>query len=245
MIRGLFKLCLFGGALALGGVIAASMFTETVEGSGTAATEDRAVEDVTEVELCGIGNLIVKQGEVPGLTVSADDNILPLLETESSGHKLTLSTRSGYDLRPKTTITYTLTVSKLTKLSISGSGSARTEKFTGDALSVRISGSGKAHLNGIEYRTVDLSLSGSGNATVSGTAETVTSKVSGSGEINAAGLKARTGDVRVSGSGNVSVWTTERLKLRVSGSGNVTYKGTPKLEQKVSGSGRVKPMSGE
>lgn len=242
MIRFLFKFTLFAGALTLGGLIASAVFRETVEGSGTAATEDRAIGEVTEVELAGTGNLVITVGEVPSLTVTADDNILPLIETETTGRKLTLSIHSGYTIRTKTPITYTLTVAKLTKLSVSGSGSAKVANLTGDTLSVRVSGSGKANLNGIECHTLNLNLSGSGTAVVSGTAEKVISRVSGSGEIDAGSLKAKAGEVQVSGSGNVSVWTTDQLKLRVSGSGQVTYKGTPQLEQKITGSGRVKPI---
>src|SRR5262249_31948418 len=113
MICRLFKLSLFVGALVGGGLIAVAVFRETVEGSGTSATEDRKIGDVTEVELSGIGNLVINQGEVPSLSVTADDNILPHLVTETHGNKLTLHTESGFNLRPKTPITYTLTVPKL------------------------------------------------------------------------------------------------------------------------------------
>jgi hypothetical protein len=242
MIRFAFKFILYAGALTTGGLIAASMFREKVEGSGTPATEDRDVGSVTEVELAGVGNLVLVHGDVPGLTVRADDNILPLLESDISGKKLILRTRSGFDLQPKTPITYTLTVPKLTKLSITGSGGARAEQLSGDALAVNITGSGKATLAGVEYKSLTIRLTGSGNATVSGTAETVTTRISGSGEINAEGLKVKTAEVRVSGSGNARVWATDHLKVRVSGSGNIHYKGDPQLEQKVSGSGRVKPL---
>jgi hypothetical protein len=243
MIRAAFKLLLFAGALATGGVIAASIFKEPVEGSGTPATEDREVGEVTEVRLVGGGNLIIKPGEIPGLTVTADDNILPLIETETAGRKLTLTLRDGYNIRTKTPITYTLTVSRLSKLSVSGSGHARVDHLKGDNLTVRVSGSGQALLNGVEYSALTVNLSGSGHVTVSGTTDTLSIRTSGSGEIDAGALKAQTGDVQVSGSGNVTVWATDRLKLRMSGSGTVSYKGRPQIERKVTGSGRINAIT--
>ncbi len=99
MIRRAFKLFMFASAIGLGGMIAWGTFHETVTGSGVPATEERSVGAVTEVILSGVGNLTVVQGEVPGLSVTADDNVLPLLETETSGRKLTIGTKTGYSIR--------------------------------------------------------------------------------------------------------------------------------------------------
>src|SRR5262245_49332218 len=116
MICRAIKLMLFASALGLGGLIAWGVFHETVQGSGKAANEDRQVGPVTEVSLAGVGNLILVQGDTPALSVTADDNILPLLETETAGNTLNIRTKSGFSVRPKTPINYTLTVPKLEKV---------------------------------------------------------------------------------------------------------------------------------
>lgn len=244
MFRRAFKLFMFASALGLGGMIAWATFHETVTGSGVPATDERSVGSVTEVALTGIGNLTVVQGDVPGLSVTADDNVLPLLETETSGRKLTIRTKTGYSIRPQTPISYTLTVPKLEKLSIAGSGNARAERLTGDTLAVRVSGSGNAVLRDATFRELTLSISGSGTATMGGAAEKVTTKISGSGDIDAGMLKVKTAEVQVSGSGSASVWATDALNVRVSGSGDVKYRGSPKVEKKVSGSGKVHAIGG-
>ena len=64
MIRRACKFVLFAGALATGGLIAASR-PEKVTGSGVSATEDRAIGAVDEVTLSGMGNLVVTPGETP------------------------------------------------------------------------------------------------------------------------------------------------------------------------------------
>jgi hypothetical protein len=242
MIRRGFKLLLFASALGIGALIAAATFRETVDGSGNAATEEREIGTVTEVSLSGIGNLMVREGDVPSLSVTADDNILPLIETETDGKKLTIRTKSGFSIRPKGPINFTLTVAKLEKLSVSGAGNATTEKLTGENLTVKLSGAGNATLRDLTCKTLTLSLSGAGNAKLTGTADKVTAKISGAGDIDAAGFKVGTAEVQVSGAGNASIWATDELKVKVSGAGDVKYKGSPRIEQKVSGAGSVKPM---
>jgi len=241
MFRRAFKFVLFASALGIGGLLAAAVFRETVVGSGNPATEDRTVGPVTEVSLSGTGNLTIREGDTPSLSITADDNILPLIETETSGKKLTIHPKSDVTLRPNSPINYTLTVPRLEKLSISGTGNATGERLTGENLTLKLSGAGNATLREVTCKTLTLSLSGAGNATLTGTAEKVTAKISGAGDIDAGAFKASAVDVQVSGAGNASVWATEELKVRVSGAGDVKYRGSPKIDQKVSGAGSVKP----
>jgi hypothetical protein len=241
MFRRAFKFLLFASALGLGGLLAASIFKETVAGSGKAATEDRQVGPVTDVTLSGIGNLTIRQGDSPSLSVTADDNLLPFIETETSGKKLTIGTKSGFNLKPSKPITITLTVPKLERLSVSGAGNAAADKLSGENLTVKLSGAGNATLREVTCKTLSISLSGAGNAVLTGTAEKATATISGAGEIDASGFKVASAEVKVSGAGNAAVWATEELKAKVSGAGDVTYKGDPKVDKKVSGAGSVKP----
>ncbi len=240
MLCRVWKLPLFVGALAIGGLLGARAFPETVVGSGNAARDYRAVGAVTEVVLSGGGNLTVIQGDTPDLVVTADDNLLPYIRTDTSRGRLTITTRSGYNLQPHAPLTYTLTVPRLEKVTVSGSGSLKMDAMTGESLSVRLSGSGHASLRDLACKRLNLTISGSGTAAATGLAEKLTVRVSGSGEFDGAALMNVTGDVQVSGSGKVNVWSVNDLKARVSGSGDVRYKGTPTLDKRVSGSGTVK-----
>src|SRR5689334_4814607 len=94
MICRVIKFGLLASALVGGGLLAlATTARETVEGSGTPATEEREIGDVSEVVLSGVGDLTIVPGAVPALSVTADDNVLPALETETVNGKLTLRTR--------------------------------------------------------------------------------------------------------------------------------------------------------
>jgi len=241
MLRGILVVT----ACALGAGVGWVVLRERVEGSGNRAAEEREVGDVTQVVLAGEGNLTVTPGEATELVVTADDNILPLLETNSAGGTLTLRTKSGVSLSPKTPITYALKVPKLDRLTVSGAGNAAVEgPVGGDDLEVKVSGAGDVKLRGLARKGLTVTLSGAGNVTAAGTAQRLTAKVSGAGDIKAADLRSMTADVHISGAGNATVWATGDLKAHVSGAGDVKYKGQPRVDQKVSGAGSIKPAGG-
>ena len=52
-----------------------------VSGSGTIATETRAVGAFQSIDLQGTGNIYVTQGNESSLRVEAEDNLLPYLKT--------------------------------------------------------------------------------------------------------------------------------------------------------------------
>lgn len=239
MFRRAFKFMLYSSALGLGAVIALATFHETVEGSGVPTTEDRPVGPVTQISLSGDGNLTIIQGNTPSLSVTTDDNLLHLIETESSGNRLAIRSRSGYSLRPKGPINFTLTVPHIEKIDVTGSGRVQCEKLTGESPAIRLTGSGNASFRQVACKTLSVTISGSGAASIGGTAEKFKLRISGSGDIDASELRAASADVQVSGSGTAAVWATSDLKVRVSGSGDVKYKGSPKLDQKLRGSGKI------
>jgi hypothetical protein len=90
-IPALFAACLTGGC---------AVWAESVTGSGNAATEERELDAISEVVFHGAGTLEINRGELPGLMVTADDNVLPYLETRTASGKLTIQTRSGISCRP-------------------------------------------------------------------------------------------------------------------------------------------------
>ncbi len=244
MIRRAMKLVLLLSALVGGGLVAlAARVSSSIEGSGKAATEERAIGAVTEVVLEGSGELTIVRGSPAALRVSGDDNLLPYLETKTSGRKLTLGTQFWTTLLPSSSIKYTLVLPHLERVTVSGSGSVRAEGFSGRPLTVKVSGSGRADLSAIDVPELKVTVSGSGSAFAAGSAGQSAVRVSGSGDVDLATLETASAEVRVSGSGTVAVWAVDSLKVRVSGSGGVSYKGHPaRIEQKATGSGRIVSM---
>jgi hypothetical protein len=195
------------------------------EGSGVLVTEQRDVSGFDRVSFEGFGTLIITHGSKESLTIEAEDNILPRIETNVRGGTLEI----GFDtdrwldiVRPTKSITYTLTVITLDGIALSGAGSIEA--------------------SGIDAERFDVELSGAGSIELSGFAATQEINVSGAGSYDSGEIKSEHIDVNISGAGNATVWATESLDVNISGVGNVSYYGHPQVRESVSGLGNLKAL---
>lgn len=194
---------------------------ETVRGSGTIETESRAAEDFSGVVLQGAGTVIIDVSGTESLTITADDNILPLLTSTVRDGRLELGVQSNTRLSPSETVTYRIT--------------------TDDLDSVVVQGSGDVTANGIDTDDLDLSIPGSGDIAANGVAGTIEVTISGSGGVDAAELRAEKGTVDINGSGDAIVNASTSLDVTINGSGDVEFLGKPKLNETINGSGNISP----
>lgn len=187
-----------------------------VRGSGVAAKEERSIAGVTAVELRGVGTLTVTVADEEKLTVTADDNILPLIVTEAKDDTLTIGFGKNTSVNPVKPVTYDLTVKSLRRLKLSGAARVVAHKLDGKKFQLDISGACHANLDGNV---------GEFTLTVSGTAA-----------VDARELAAGDAAVTVSGASNVKVNVKDKLSVRASGASSVRYRGDPKqVESKRSG----------
>lgn len=205
-------------------VLLASACT-TVRGSGELRTEDRVVRDFSFVELQSVGSLIVEQTGSPSVRVTADDNLMPLVETVNEGDTLVLRVRPG----------------------VTFDGSRLTFRVTtGDDLAgVNVTGAGDAEVNNIDAETFRFRIAGSGEILASGTASTANVVIGGSGDFNGLNLNADQVTVNIAGSGDVFVNAASQLDVTIGGSGDVFYTGQPEISQRILGSGVIAPFRAE
>jgi hypothetical protein len=214
-----------------------------LRGSGNIVTQERSVGNVTQVEVTGIGRLEVTQGTPAQLTVTADDNLMKYIQTESQGDRLVISIRAAgipfLMLDPTETIVYKLRVPSPESLGLSGSGEIVASDLDVSSLGLDISGSGSAVVTNLKANDFEYRLSGSGKAEVTGETGREDITVSGSGRLTAGDFKAQQVSITVSGSGDATVWAVGSLDVNISGSGTVRYYGSPSVTQHVSGSGNL------
>ena len=186
-------------------------------GSGNVVTETREVSGFDEIAVLGSGEVIVDVTGTESLTIEADDNILPLLETEVSNGRLELSVESNID--PTVGPKYTITAAELKGVSIAGSGDVTA--------------------TGVGVDIFEVDIAGSGDVSPTGTAGDLSVSIAGSGNYQGEDLVATTGSVDIGGSGRAVVNVTDELDVDIGGSGDVEYIGSPTLTQSISGSGDV------
>jgi len=195
--------------------------TPEVIGNGHVVTQQRAVADFRSVNLHGAGDLIVRVGPRPSLSVTADSNILPLLGQRQRGDQLTLEPLRSY--RSRTRPRFVLTVPNLHSLGTAGSGDARVVGVSSDHFALAVGGSGRIVASG---RTGRLALT-----------------IGGSGDIDTRALRASSVAVTIGGSGNARIATEGALSGIIAGSGTVRYLGRPSaIAVTRVGSGTVAPL---
>jgi hypothetical protein len=217
---------------------------KTVIGSGRAAEETREVSDFSEVELGTIGTLYIELGERASLRIEADDNLLRYLEAEVRGNTLKIESRDRVSLLPKEPVYYTLTVTDLESVVLSGLGGIEIpDALDVPKLSIRISGGGGIEVEDLRADRFDVEITGLGDLYVDeGQVGAQDVLISGGGNYRARGLESDRAAIRVTGLGSATVRVREELDVTISGGGSVRYIGSPSVSQSVTGLGRVEQI---
>jgi len=218
------------------------MMARTVNGSGNVVTEERDAGGFQQVSFALMGRMVLRPGDTESVTITADDNIMRLIEAEVRDGVLHVGRTSEAgmaQLRPSEEIVYEVTYRELSGLSLSGSGSMDLAGLETPFLELSLSGSGAVIVKGLEGGQIRTSISGSGAINLSGTADSHSLDLSGSGTYRTGELVSRDARLTISGSGTAVVNATETLSVMLSGSGVVRYMGDPDLTESVSGSGAI------
>jgi hypothetical protein len=217
-----------------------------VQGSGEVASESRDLSPFESIRVAGHFKVRVRQEGREGVTLQADRNLLPLIETQVTGtgsdRVLEIGIKPGYSLSGMRAPEVLVDVKTLRGFALAGSGDVRIDALRSERFDLALSGSGDVVLAGMQVARLGVRLSGSGDVTASGRAESLTIAVAGSGDVKAAELQADEVRVSVAGSGDAQVQALRHLKVSVAGSGDVRYKGTPQIESSIAGSGSVRRL---
>ncbi len=125
---------------------------DRIIGSGILASETRTVTGFDAVTVSGVGKLQIDQTGTESLTVTAEDNILPLLTSEVTDGHLVLGTPANVNLRMQQEVVYRLTVRELKSLAISGVMEVDAVDLETEALDVTMSGVSTARMAGVADR---------------------------------------------------------------------------------------------
>lgn len=216
----------------------------TVTGSGTAAREARPVGDFQAIELHGDFDLTVRQTSRTAVEVSADDNLLPLIETEvvdgRHGRTLRIGWKRNTSVRPRVDTQVTVDVVQLRALSSHGSGDVVISALATPVFSLVLAGSGDARLARLAADELSVTLAGSGDVSVSGRATRAKLSIAGSGDISAAELASDEVTVSIAGSGDARVHAERSLAVSIAGSGDVVHSGPATPRSSIAGSGGVR-----
>ena len=214
--------------------------SQTIEGSGTLAEETRTTSAFDVVELSMPGTLHIESGASVSLRVSAEDNLLPYIETDTGGGKLQIRTRPGINVRARLPIDFYLTVPSLDGMRTTSSGNIEAADLVTTHFQAAITSSGSITLQGLQAETLEVEISSSGGVTILGGAvESQTIRISSSGEYLAKQLQSAEASVRLASSGTATLRVSDRLDGSLTSSGNLYYLGSPQVSVNTDSSGRT------
>lgn len=212
-------------------------------GSGNITSETRPLADWSAVALSCPGTLAFEIGENDGITIEAEDNILPLIEMQVDRDRLVIRFTPGLrTVRPTQPIRFRAATPAVEAMSVSGSGDIRAPRVERSDLTLDVSGSGSIDVASAVVNTLASRISGSGSLTVRGEVEELDVRISGSGNLHARDTTSQRAHFDISGSGSAMVRVEREIEGRISGSGSVVYSGQPQVSIRTSGSGRAVQM---
>ena len=213
---------------------------EQVEGSGRIVRQNRQVSGFTGLSLGVPGRLELRIGSSEGVTIEADDNVLPLLETLVEDGTLKIRpARRNLNLQTRA-IRVVVTARSIERLSLGGSGSIHADPLRARRLDVDVGGSGSVNLKGVEAESLSVSVGGSGDLQAGrGNVGKLSVSIGGSGDVDLGRVQATGASVSVAGSGEATVWPRNALSVTIAGSGDVRYYGDPQVRKSTAGSGEV------
>jgi hypothetical protein len=219
-------------------LFASCNFIQTT-GSGNIVKEKRVVSDFSEISASGSFDVEVNIGPVTLVTVEADDNIMPYIETEVSGDQLKIKTENLHSLSNAHLKVY-VTTPELKKIKASASAKVNVLDLLKNNDRLDFDASSSGNIEAVVYAS-DVKAETSSGATVilSGRAKEYRARASSGSTIRSGDLLSEKADVSVSSGANIKVYASELLEAGASSGGQIRYLGAATVRPSVSSGGSV------
>jgi hypothetical protein len=189
-----------------------------VQGSGVRKSEARKLDTFKSIETQGAYEVEVTCQKPASFEITADDNILPLIQTEVRDGVLHVTSTKRY--MEHTPVTLRISLADLSSFSSMGAGDIKVTDIKNDKFEVHSTGAAKLTANG---QTKNIIIDSTG-----------------AGSVDTQALHAETARVSATGAASVDVYASQQLDVNMSGAGHVTYSGDPKVINKsISGVGEL------
>jgi putative autotransporter adhesin-like protein len=188
-----------------------------IKGDGVVTTTNRPIADFSAMKANGAYQIKWSSGK-PAITISTDQNLLPLITTSVTGDTLDIDWKEN--LRPTKGIMINVSSASLKEVRLNGAVSLTASNVSGPDL--KLESNGASSIN------------------VEGSVKNLEANFSGAGNLSAKALQTQTARISLSGACSADVTVTENLDASISGAGVITYGGNPKaVEKNVSGLGKI------
>ena len=196
--------------------------------------EERYVAQFTEIEVLGIGDIILATGEYK-VEVEAPEKDIKKIKSEVTNGKLMITQSKNANIKK---VTLYITAPNITSIKLSGVATVISkDTLKCDNLKLQVTGAGGIDIT-VKCNNLNTTIMGAGDVKISGIAIVHEVDVKGAGDLMAFDLKTQVTNAKVAGAGDIHINATEEVNIKVSGAGDVFLEGDPvKKNIEVAGAG--------
>lgn len=208
------------------------LFSTEIIGSGTDRQESRDLASFIALTANIPVVIEIKSGSGRRMSISGDDNILPVIDTTVKDGRLWI-TAPKKKIKPSKPLVITLEARGLQALSLENGASVSGTNFPSSGLDASISGGGNLKIDLLDLDHINLSIAGGGSFSANGKVNSFSLSVVGRGTIEAGRLEAKQVNASVTGYGDVVVWVANGMNVQTIGPGTVKYYGDAAVSGKA------------
>lgn len=196
--------------------------------------EDRALTNFTEIEVEGIGDIILSTGDYK-VEVEAKEKDINKVKSSVEEEKLVIKQSKNSDVK---NVKLFISAPDITSIKLSGVATVKSkDTLRCDNLKLKVTGAGGIDLT-VNCNNLNTRILGAGDVNLAGKAIVHEVEVSGAGDLQAFELQTQVTNARVTGAGDIHINATEEVNVKVSGAGDVFLKGEPEKKNiEVAGAG--------
>lgn len=194
------------------------------------------------IHLSTTGNLYITQTDKTGVTIEAENSILPQISAYVKDKVLYLDQKTT-NIPSDAKLNYFVNIKEIKVVhSFSNANIFFQNLFNTESLELALLGGfGEASLN-IKAKTLNMKIKGAGKIHAFGEAEEQNLTIQGVGEFLGNKLQTENGVINIDGSGVALIKVIENLTVNIIGDGTVKYCGKPKITKNINGNGVVLPL---
>lgn len=212
---------------------------EVLGGSGLVITELRKTGDFTDVTVDGPFIVHLRESDTTAVAVSADDNLMRVIETYVSGTTLHIKLKDGVRIPFSNSMQVHLKSAVYHTITYSGNGFIdNSDTLHTDHFSYTVNGNNNSSFI-VETPRLELFLNGSGHMYLRGSADNYRCEMNGSAEIDGFDMTSADAAITLKGSGKHNISVSDKLTAVIKGSGSIRYQGDPSVNSDIEGSGTL------
>ena len=193
------------------------------QGNGQVVTKDRDLSSFKQISITGAFKVFITYGATQKISVTAENNIIPLITSTVTGKTLFLT--SNAPICTKLPMKIDITVPELIQINSTGANKIIVQCDPA-------------------YGSLEISLSGASKLTLTGHGEAFTAKLHGASKLYANNAIIKNATILTKGASVANVTVLQSLKAESGGASKIFYNSSvANIKKTTSGAGEILPLS--